>query len=112
MQLGLSDQNEALNLQWTGDIKRNESNSRRVNAEVAGFGFSKKFKLINARTVSSLSLPAQTMKYQQLANIYPHLQGLPSGQGAVLSTQNFLLILKNTFKNINKDLLRNLWINP
>ncbi|XP_062542363.1 uncharacterized protein LOC134210331 [Armigeres subalbatus] len=76
-QLGIDGPTEPLNLQWTGNIKRNESKSRRITMEVSGSGSSKRFELSDARTVSSLLLPSQSMHYGDLARRYPYLRGLP-----------------------------------
>ncbi|XP_058827890.1 uncharacterized protein LOC131687819 [Topomyia yanbarensis] len=68
---------EPLNLQWTGNVKRYESDSRRVTVDITGSNTSKRFKLSDARTVGRLLLPSQTMCYHELAAKFPHLRGLP-----------------------------------
>ncbi|XP_055643357.1 uncharacterized protein LOC129779730 [Toxorhynchites rutilus septentrionalis] len=76
-QLGLNGTSEPLSLQWTGNIKRSEPKSYRVNTEISGVRMSKRFKLVDARTVGGLLLPSQTMNYQELSGWYPHLRGIP-----------------------------------
>ncbi|XP_055623038.1 uncharacterized protein LOC129766494 [Toxorhynchites rutilus septentrionalis] len=75
--LGLEGVAECLTLRWTGNVTRKEMRSQRVQLEIAGKNSSLKHKLVNARTVSSLVLPSQSLKYHQLAERFPHLRGLP-----------------------------------
>lgn len=75
--LGISGPIEPLTLQWTGNITREERNSRRVKLDISGEGSPNRHKLREVRTVSCLVLPSQTMKYNELCNRYPHLRGLP-----------------------------------
>ncbi|XP_058817271.1 uncharacterized protein LOC131680575 [Topomyia yanbarensis] len=69
---------QPLCLRWTGGSQRNETNSRVVSLEVSGIQNSaKKFKLNSVRTVESLLLPHQTLDTEELAQLYPHIRGLP-----------------------------------
>ncbi|XP_062702144.1 uncharacterized protein LOC115263739 [Aedes albopictus] len=68
---------EALTLQWTGNITREENESQKVQLEVAGKGSSNYHRLINVHTVDGLVLPTQTLKFRELAQQFPHLRGLP-----------------------------------
>ncbi|XP_058448717.1 uncharacterized protein LOC131428686 [Malaya genurostris] len=74
-QLSIDGPIEPLSLQWTGNVKRNESSSKSVCVEISGS--SRRFKLSGARTVENLMLPRQSMCYRELADKYPHLRGLP-----------------------------------
>ncbi|XP_062542335.1 uncharacterized protein LOC134210303 [Armigeres subalbatus] len=76
-QLGVRGQVEPLTLQWTGNVQRKEAKSHRVQVEIAGKGSANRHKLVDARTVSRLVLPSQSLKYGELANRFPHLRGLP-----------------------------------
>ncbi|XP_062716387.1 uncharacterized protein LOC134291935 [Aedes albopictus] len=76
-QLGLTGATEPLNLQWTGNIKRSEPNSRRISAEISAEGSTKQYQLMNVRTVGGLLLPSQTVNYEEMYSRYPHLRGLP-----------------------------------
>ncbi|XP_062549874.1 uncharacterized protein LOC134214528 [Armigeres subalbatus] len=76
-QLGFAGPTETLNLQWTGNIKRSETNSKRINAKISGEGSSKQYQMINVRTVGGLLLPSQTVHYAKMCRRYPHLRGLP-----------------------------------
>ncbi|XP_062542160.1 uncharacterized protein LOC134210153 [Armigeres subalbatus] len=76
-QLDVSGQVEPLTLQWTGNVKRKESSSQRVQVSISGKGCATRHKLIDARTVGSLVLPSQSLNYGELANRFPHLRGLP-----------------------------------
>ncbi|XP_055527534.1 uncharacterized protein LOC129720124 [Wyeomyia smithii] len=76
-QLALKGPVEPLHLQWTGNVKRNEPKSQRIDITVAGAKKSTQFKLTNVRTVENLLLPQQTLAYRELAKKFPHLKGLP-----------------------------------
>ncbi|XP_065080573.1 uncharacterized protein LOC135703310 [Ochlerotatus camptorhynchus] len=76
-QLGITGPIETLNLQWTGNITRNEPNSRRIRVEISGCELAKRYKLFDARTVASLQLPTQSLHYHNLATSFPHLRSLP-----------------------------------
>ncbi|XP_058811174.1 uncharacterized protein LOC131676064 [Topomyia yanbarensis] len=75
--LGLSGPVEPLTLQWTGKISRDERQSRRVELDISGEGSPNRHSMCEVRTVSCLVLPPQTLKYDELSKIYPHLRGLP-----------------------------------
>ncbi|XP_062713808.1 uncharacterized protein LOC134290646 [Aedes albopictus] len=76
-QLGVKGPVKALTLQWTGNVKRNESRSQEVNLGISGKCGSEKFDLRQARTVSCLFLPSQQLNYEELSQRFPHLRGLP-----------------------------------
>ncbi|XP_062703041.1 uncharacterized protein LOC134285727 [Aedes albopictus] len=64
-------------LTWTSNVTRQEPKSQRVHLKISGKGKYEQFTLKDARTVSSLNLPKQTLKYGELARHYTHLRGLP-----------------------------------
>ncbi|XP_058828571.1 uncharacterized protein LOC131688382 [Topomyia yanbarensis] len=76
-QLGVTGQSEPLTLRWTGNVTREESLSQRVQLKIAGMSGRTRHKLVNARTVTSLILPSQALRYRELAQMFPHLRGLP-----------------------------------
>ncbi|XP_058817214.1 uncharacterized protein LOC131680519 [Topomyia yanbarensis] len=76
-ELGLAGIPEPLTLRWTGNVTREESLSQKVQLNISGDSCATRYKLLNARTVSSLVLPSQTLKYHELSQMFPHLRGLP-----------------------------------
>lgn len=76
-QLGLDGPKEPLTLQWTGNVARRETNSKRVRLQIAGTGKTNMFPIEEAHTVERLLLPKQSLSYGTLAERYPHLRGLP-----------------------------------
>ncbi|XP_062708969.1 uncharacterized protein LOC134288366 [Aedes albopictus] len=76
-QLGVKGPVKALTLQWTGNMKRDESKSQEVDLEISGKIGSSKFDLRHARTVSCMFLPSQRLNYGELTQRFPHLRGLP-----------------------------------
>ncbi|XP_058817679.1 uncharacterized protein LOC131680988 [Topomyia yanbarensis] len=76
-QLGATGTLEPLTLKWTGNVTREESHSQKVQLKISGTSNSTKYKLVNARTVNNLVLPSQTLRYRELAKMFPHLRGLP-----------------------------------
>ncbi|XP_053685875.1 uncharacterized protein LOC128735413 [Sabethes cyaneus] len=75
--VGVSGKPEALTLKWTGNVTRVEPNSQCVRLDVSGKCSNSRYTLSNARTVSRLVLPMQSLNYRDLANCFPHLRGLP-----------------------------------
>ncbi|XP_053686303.1 uncharacterized protein LOC128735844 [Sabethes cyaneus] len=76
-ELGITGPVDTLLLSWTGDVTREETNSKRISVSVSGQMGLKQYNLNNVRTVSALKLPPQTLQYEELTNMYPHLKGLP-----------------------------------
>ncbi|XP_062702726.1 uncharacterized protein LOC134285619 [Aedes albopictus] len=64
-------------LTWTSNISREEEGSRQVEVEISGIGGGKRYSLKDVRTVESLALPAQTLRYKELADRFDHLRNLP-----------------------------------
>ncbi|XP_053698731.1 uncharacterized protein LOC128745678 [Sabethes cyaneus] len=67
---------EPLVVTWTGNMKRFENGSRKVDLMVSARGSTEQFPLREARTVAELILPKQEMQFREIAARYPHLQGL------------------------------------
>lgn len=86
-QLGVNGENEPLTLKWTGNVTRREAKSQKVHLEISGKKGKTKHQLVGAHTVSSLSLPSQSMRYQELAKKFPHLRGLPIEDHARIQPQ-------------------------
>ncbi|XP_062538388.1 uncharacterized protein LOC134206676 [Armigeres subalbatus] len=72
-------------LRWTGNTSRVEKSSQQITIEITGFGLEKRHKLLNARTVDNLGLPAQSFQVEEAVEQHRHLKGIPisSYQNAV-----------------------------
>ncbi|XP_055622107.1 uncharacterized protein LOC129765713 [Toxorhynchites rutilus septentrionalis] len=68
---------EPLIVSWTGNMKRYEDASRRVDLMLSARDSDKKLLLLGARTVSELVLPKQEVRFQELTKRYAHLRDLP-----------------------------------
>ncbi|XP_062541972.1 uncharacterized protein LOC134209970 [Armigeres subalbatus] len=64
-------------LTWTNNISREEEYSRQVEVEISGIGGGKRYPLDDVRTVESLALPVQTLRYKELSDRFVHLRKLP-----------------------------------
>ncbi|XP_036346930.1 uncharacterized protein LOC118756269, partial [Rhagoletis pomonella] len=76
-QMELKGVQEPLCLRWTGDTTRTEYNSFKTTVEIPGVTNGRKYKLTDAHTVESLSLPTQTIDAGEIMKKYPYLTGLP-----------------------------------
>lgn len=76
-QLGIEGPLSSLWLSWTGNITREEKESRRVEVTINGTGLKKRYTIGNVQTVNELQLPTQSFDYEGLVKQYPYLQGLP-----------------------------------
>ncbi|XP_053690825.1 uncharacterized protein LOC128739367 [Sabethes cyaneus] len=76
-QLGIDGWTKPLCLKWTGNVTRVESESKQVRITIRGATSQKKFTLNDVRTVKELTLPEQCLRYDELANRFRHLKGLP-----------------------------------
>ncbi|XP_062702184.1 uncharacterized protein LOC134285456 [Aedes albopictus] len=110
-QLGITGPTEPLNLQWTGNIKRSEPKSRRINAEISGRGSTKQYQLSNARTVGGLLLPSQTVSYEEMCDRYPHLRGLPIQSYEKVSPK-LLIGLDNLKLTVPLKIREGRWVEP
>lgn len=68
--------NVPLNLKWTGDIKRQEKNSRKVSLSISGAD-GKQYPMINVHTVDKLDLIVQSQEINSKETHYEHLRNLP-----------------------------------
>ncbi|XP_058465085.1 uncharacterized protein LOC131438809 [Malaya genurostris] len=75
--LDLHGTESTLCLQWTGNVTRKESSSKKVHLNISGFNANEEYALRNVRTVDSLDLPRQSLHYPELVKQFPYLQGLP-----------------------------------
>ncbi|KAL7725042.1 hypothetical protein ACLKA6_000923 [Drosophila palustris] len=65
-------------LAWTGEVRRNEHQSRRLNLKISKqCQGAKVFQLKEVHTVKSLGMSAETMEAEKTKMLYPHLKGLP-----------------------------------
>ncbi|KAL7742127.1 hypothetical protein ACLKA6_018370 [Drosophila palustris] len=63
---------------WTGEVRRNEPQSRRLNLKISKqCQGAKVFQLKDVHTVKSLGMSAETMEAEKTKMLYPHLKGLP-----------------------------------
>ncbi|XP_062698761.1 uncharacterized protein LOC134284192 [Aedes albopictus] len=76
-ELGIEGPNVPLCLKWTANMTRNEEESQVVSLEVSGVDQKNRLHLVNVRTVESLNLPNQTLRFDELQKDHPHLKGLP-----------------------------------
>lgn len=76
-QLGASGKNEPLCISWTGDGKRTESRSMRVELNIGPVGSSRTYGVRDIRTVTHLNLPSQSFQAEKEAEKFPHLRRLP-----------------------------------
>ncbi|XP_062542139.1 uncharacterized protein LOC134210130 [Armigeres subalbatus] len=68
---------EPLVVTWTGNVKRFETTSKRVNLMISARESDEKLPLKDVRTVAELKLPKQSLQYTKLADRYPHLDNIP-----------------------------------
>ncbi|XP_065091276.1 uncharacterized protein LOC135712246 [Ochlerotatus camptorhynchus] len=94
-QLGIDGVIEPLCLQWTNNVTRTESESKVVQLGISSIGGDKRYMLERVRTVESLGLPPQSLRFEQMEQQFPYLRGLPvnSYSGAV---PHILIGLDNT----------------
>lgn len=76
-QLGVDGPVSSLWLSWTGNISREEKESRCVEITICGSRQNKKFSIGNVQTVDELQLPKQSFDYENLIKRFPYLKGLP-----------------------------------
>ncbi|XP_065079347.1 uncharacterized protein LOC135702242 [Ochlerotatus camptorhynchus] len=76
-QLGVNGWTEPLCLKWTGNVTRVEPESKNVRITIKGTNSQKLFSLNDVRTVKELTLPEQSLNYDELSQRYRYLQGLP-----------------------------------
>ncbi|XP_058840721.1 uncharacterized protein LOC131696194 [Topomyia yanbarensis] len=67
----------SLCLSWTGNVTRVEADSQQITLEISGDEDRSRYKIDDIRTVRSLALPKQTLRYDELARRYEHLRNLP-----------------------------------
>ncbi|XP_053690797.1 uncharacterized protein LOC128739342 [Sabethes cyaneus] len=70
---------EPLCLKWTGNKRRQENDSIRIDIDISGTGTNRdKHRLHGAHTVSNLDLFRQSLNVQQLTEKYNYLRGIPA----------------------------------
>ncbi|XP_065094863.1 uncharacterized protein LOC135715579 [Ochlerotatus camptorhynchus] len=97
--LGIDDGEDLpLCMSWTSNVTRYEPKSQRVSVEISGVSQSGKFMLNDTRTVKNLSLPRQSLNYEELVHQHSHLKGLPLSSyesvspGILIGSKNASLI--------------------
>ncbi|XP_065094703.1 uncharacterized protein LOC135715317, partial [Ochlerotatus camptorhynchus] len=76
-ELGVKGKVEPLCLQWTGSIRRTETESQLIRIGISGVDGGKVYALDGVRTVDNLDLPPQTLQFEQIAQRFTYLRGLP-----------------------------------
>ncbi|XP_075160331.1 uncharacterized protein LOC142233319 [Haematobia irritans] len=97
--LNLSGTIEPLCLKWTGNVERNEENSRRLFIKIAGPN--QKPFVADVRTVKYLALPSQTVDMEQLTKSFPYLKNIPI-QGYQNAIPRILIGLNNARLCVSK----------
>ncbi|XP_055613925.1 uncharacterized protein LOC129760309 [Uranotaenia lowii] len=69
---------EPMVVSWTGNVKRYENQSRKINILISPRGSDQKMFLKDVRTVSKLQLPQQKVGFNEIRDKYPHLRNLPA----------------------------------
>ncbi|XP_055923707.1 uncharacterized protein LOC129954075 [Eupeodes corollae] len=62
-------------LKWTGHVQRTENTSKRIAVTISGI--KGRPSVLEVHTVRKLSLPTQTLNYEELSAGFQHLQNLP-----------------------------------
>ncbi|XP_062555732.1 uncharacterized protein LOC134220646 [Armigeres subalbatus] len=75
--LGMDGPSSSLWLSWTGNVSREEKESKCISLTIAGENLQQKYTIDNVLTVGELNLPKQSFNYEILSVQYPHLIGLP-----------------------------------
>ncbi|XP_055632470.1 uncharacterized protein LOC129772961 [Toxorhynchites rutilus septentrionalis] len=77
-ELNLSGKPDPLCLKWTGNKRRLETDSLKLDIDISGTGETqKKYRLQGVHTVTSLNLFHQSVDMQKLSHQYQHLKGVP-----------------------------------
>lgn len=76
-QLGIDGCKKPLCLKWTGNVTRIETESKRVRVTISGAKSQHQYSLNDIRTVQELTLPEQSLDYDELSQRYRYLRGLP-----------------------------------
>ncbi|XP_055523244.1 uncharacterized protein LOC129717391 [Wyeomyia smithii] len=77
-ELSLEGESFPLCLGWTGDHQRQEMKSIMLALEISGTRDAEMYRMSKVHTVESLSLPRQTLRMEELASAYRHLEGVPA----------------------------------
>ncbi|XP_055585330.1 uncharacterized protein LOC129738161 [Uranotaenia lowii] len=75
--LGVEGTPEPLVIVWTGNVKRNEDSSRKIDLLVSAVDSRRKFMMSSAHTVGELKLPLHKACYRSIVDKYHHLDGVP-----------------------------------
>ncbi|XP_062701454.1 uncharacterized protein LOC115254319 [Aedes albopictus] len=75
--LGVDGYSRPLCLKWTGNVTREENDSKRVAFEISGLGKTERYWISDVGTTKSLNLPMQTLPVKKLMQDFQHLRGIP-----------------------------------
>ncbi|XP_058449178.1 uncharacterized protein LOC131429147 [Malaya genurostris] len=67
----------SLCLSWTENVTRVEEDSQQITLEISSEENSYRYKIDDVKTVRSLALPQQTLRYDDLSLRYDHIRNLP-----------------------------------
>ncbi|XP_062713078.1 uncharacterized protein LOC134290086 [Aedes albopictus] len=76
-ELGLNGNISSLCIQWTGSVTRKEPSSRQVELRISGVNGGPDYAISGVQTIPHLDLPQQSLDYEELSKLFPHLKGLP-----------------------------------
>ncbi|XP_055633819.1 uncharacterized protein LOC129774147 [Toxorhynchites rutilus septentrionalis] len=76
-ELDVKGEAQPLCLQWTAGVTRAEVDSQRVELEISGRDYQYRYTIRDVRTVGSLDLPLQSIHYNEICEVFPHMKGLP-----------------------------------
>lgn len=99
---------QSLCLQWTSNVKRIEGDSQKLNLQISG-GTDGKLYQLKCRTVENLSLPKQSLHYEQLSSQFQHLKDLPVSSyknaeiGVLIGINNPSLLLTHNYKFLSDE---------
>lgn len=74
-EFGVSALSESLKLLWTGNISKEETNSRFIQMEISGGQTADRYKLVDMRAVENLRLSTESLHYNDVVPSYPYLRG-------------------------------------
>lgn len=75
--LNLQGRQETLTIKWTGDTKKTDQKSQKVNFWISGLNEEDEFKLDNVCTFDDLNLPIQSVNGKELQAKYKHIRTIP-----------------------------------
>ncbi|XP_058456762.1 uncharacterized protein LOC131434133 [Malaya genurostris] len=105
-ELGLEGPISSLSIKWTNDSIHEDNQSRSVCFKISGTN-KNRYQMESVRTVSKLSLPRQTLEYNEIKEKYTHLKNIPiqgyvNAEPTLLIGLDHLRLLTATKQRINE----------